>query len=71
MFNVVPLGGLSFHFKEDIFLKIGFCYFRDDLIDVPDGKVILNLIFTLKEEKQPEEIDFNDSNNQEIEFSEP
>ena len=71
LFNAVPLGGLSFHFKKDIFLKIGFCYFRDDLIEVPDGKVILNLIFTLKEDEQPEEIDFNDSNNQEIEFSEP
>lgn len=71
LFNAVPLGGLSFSFKEAVFLKIGFCYFRDELIEVPDGKIILNLIFTLKEEPQQEEMDFNDPNTQEIYFSEP
>jgi len=52
IFNLVPIAGLSFNLGDDTFLKIGFCYFRDKLIEVPDGKVSINLIFTLKEPKR-------------------
>ena len=58
LFNVVPVGGVSFNFKDNNFLKIGYCYLRDNLIEVPDGKVVVNFIFTLKEPDN-QDIKFN------------
>jgi len=52
-------------------LKIGFCYFKDDLIEVPDGKIVINLIFSLKENPKYQEQDVNDSNNEGLIFTEP
>jgi len=71
LFNVVPIGGLSFLLKDNTFLKIGFCYFKDDLIEVPDGKIVINLIFTLKENPKYQDQDVNDSNNEGLIFTEP
>lgn len=61
VFNIVPVGGLSFNLKEDTFLKVGFCYLRDKLIEVPDGKISFNLIFTLKEPSR-DAVEFQDEN---------
>ncbi len=58
LFNVVPVGGVSFNFKYNNFLKIGYCYLRDNLIEVPDGKVVVNFVFTLKEPDN-QDIKFN------------
>ena len=55
IFNIVPMGGLCVNVKETTFIKVGFCYLKDQLIEVPDVKFILNVVFALPEGNDNEE----------------
>jgi len=59
LFNVVPMGGICFNFREEIFIKTGLCYFRDKLLEVSDVKMMFNIIIVMPE---------NTDNNGEIPY---
>ena len=33
--------------KNEVFIKAGICYLKDNLLEVPDIKAVLNVIFAL------------------------
>lgn len=61
LFNIAPLGGVSLNYKNEIFVKAGICYLQDNLLEVPDFKAVLNVIFALPDNTyQGVDIPFND-----------
>jgi hypothetical protein len=46
-FITTPMTGLCFNFSEDVNFKIGYIYFSDGLVNVPDSRVTLGLNFIL------------------------
>ena len=47
IFNIAPVGGICLNFKNEVFIKAGICYLKDNLLEVPDIKAVLNVIFAL------------------------
>ncbi len=47
LFNIVPVGGVCFNLKNEVFFKAGLCYLRDNLLEVSDVKAVFNIIFAM------------------------
>ncbi len=46
-FAFAPMGGLSFNFDDNVFIKLGLIHFRDKLVNVPDGRITAGVYFVL------------------------
>ena len=59
VFNTAPVFGFCLDFNDGLMIKLGAVYLKDNLLEVPDIKGVLNIIFILPENNNNNESEFD------------